>query len=642
MIATGVEAVPKPEPALHPAPITTWQRAKDLAWLLVQMYRAAPGHGVIWAASAILVGSLVPVQLWAGGRVVDSVTAGHEGRPATSPWLWLALIAGALVGTRFLDSLRFYVDAVVRERSGPAIQARVYRQATGVDLAAYEHQAFYDRTGRITAELDRTATGLLVAFQDILVSAPRLVGGVILLASIDWRIALVVLLPSLPSLALIFRAGGDFWDLMTEQTRDRRFATHLADRFADRLAAKEIRLFGLRRFLLDRWSHHFLATRNESRRKRFRTMLRVQIGGNVSFLVTTVLVLWVVLGGTIQLSTGDVTVLMSSFLSFGNWLFRAVMDVQRMGESSGLASDVRAVLALPTPHAASATADHTTVERPEPDARPVRNTVEVVDGPTEQRAAQHVAGAAAGRIEAVDLYFTYPGASAPVIDRISLTIPPGQRVAIVGENGAGKTTLLKLILGLYQPDRGAVLLDGTPIHDMPPAERCRRTAAVFQHFTRYPFSIADNITLDGDAAGNDARLDRVLAMAGLDRFVREQPGGTGTVLSPDLGGIDLSGGQWQRLAIARAGWRDAAVLALDEPTAALDPMAEVAIFRRFSTLAEGRTTLLVSHRLGMARLADRILVLEDGRITEDGTHDALLAADGRYAELWRIQARWYQ
>jgi ABC-type multidrug transport system fused ATPase/permease subunit len=227
-----------------------------------------------------------------------------------------------------------------------------------------------------------------------------------------------------------------------------------------------------------------------------------------------------------------------------------------------------------------------------------------------------------------------------------------------GETGAGKTTLLKLLLGLYEADAGTVTLDGKPLREIPLTERRRRLSAVFQQFTKYPLTLEENITLgsapgsatgsatgsgDGTREGSTVErgIDDVLAMAGMDTLVGHLPDGAMTMLSPDLGGVDLSGGQWQRLAIARAGFRNADILALDEPTAALDPMAEVDIFRRFARLAEGRTTLLVSHRLGMARLADRIIVIEHGRVIEDGPHDQLRAGNGQYARMWEMQARWY-
>ncbi|MCO5219420.1 MAG: ABC transporter ATP-binding protein/permease [Thermomicrobiales bacterium] len=227
-----------------------------------------------------------------------------------------------------------------------------------------------------------------------------------------------------------------------------------------------------------------------------------------------------------------------------------------------------------------------------------------------------------------------------MIDDVNLTIPVGQTLAIVGENGAGKTTLLKLILGLYQPDSGRIFFGDRDLQSIPIVERQALMAAVFQSFSRYPESILENITIP---KGHDAaELERVISEAGLDRMIADVPDGIETILSPDLGGIDLSGGQWQRLAIARAAYRNATILALDEPTAALDPLAEVDIFKRFAQLSDNRTTILISHRLGMTRLADRIIVIEHGKITEDGTHAQLLRNNHHYAELWEMQSRWYR
>ncbi|HYH11839.1 MAG TPA: ABC transporter ATP-binding protein, partial [Thermomicrobiales bacterium] len=593
------------------------------------MYRSAPRHSAIWAACAIAVGVMAPLQLWAGGRLVDSIQAGIDGRAAISPWLWLTLIALSFLGTRFIDPVRFYMDAVIRERGGPAIQADVYRQATGIDLETYEHQGFYDTVGRVTAEIENQAYELVRRLQDLLVAVPRMIGGLVLIFAIDWRIGLISVLPIVPDLLVYFRSGNVVWTMLTDQTRDRRIATYIAERLTDRQAAKEIRLFGIGEWLIERWSRHYLATRDELRRKRLWIHYRTQGVFAATNLISTAGFLWIILWGGTDLSAGDITVLMSSYLTFGNWIFNTADSIHYLGESSGVASDVRSFVALPTPHhrhhalgelAGSRAASHDTF-----------SSHQDMDGMSAER----------GHIELVDLAFCYPGTNRNVVDGVSLTIPAGQRVAIVGENGAGKTTLLKLLLGLYRPDSGAVLLDGVPVHEIDPDERQRRLSAVFQHFTQYPFSVADNITLGVEAA-DASEIERVLEMAGMMVHVRNQPQGVDTILSPDLGGVDLSGGQWQRLAIARAAWRDADVLALDEPTAALDPMAEVAIFRRFAQLAQGRTTLLVSHRLGMARLADRILVVEGGRVVEDGPHDGLRRADGRFAELWELQARWYQ
>jgi ATP-binding cassette subfamily B protein len=246
-------------------------------------------------------------------------------------------------------------------------------------------------------------------------------------------------------------------------------------------------------------------------------------------------------------------------------------------------------------------------------------------------------------IRCEDVWFTYPGSDRPALAGISCEIAAGQKVALVGENGAGKTTLAKLLLGLYRPDTGRITFDGCDVQQIDPWSLRRAMSAVSQQFVRYQLTLGENVGLGRpDRVEDRASLEEAGERAGIGDLVRALPAGYETLLGPDVGGVDLSGGQWQRVAIARAFFRDAAVLVLDEPTAALDPLAELAVFERFAELAQGRTALLISHRLGMARLADRVLVLAHGRVVEQGTHEELLRAEGAYATLFRAQARWYR
>ncbi len=240
--------------------------------------------------------------------------------------------------------------------------------------------------------------------------------------------------------------------------------------------------------------------------------------------------------------------------------------------------------------------------------------------------------------------FAYPGSDEPVLDGLDLELPAGRSTAIVGLNGAGKTTLVKLLGRLYEPTGGRILVDGIDLAALDSRAWQRRIAVIFQDFVRYELDARTNVVLGApDQAGDDAACARALAWAGAEEIVAGLPNGTATPLSSRYrGGVDLSGGQWQRIALARALFSveaGASVLVLDEPTAQLDVRAEVAFFDRFLELTSGLTSIVISHRFSTVRRADRIVVLEGGRVVEDGSHDALLAEGGRYAELFALQAR---
>jgi ATP-binding cassette subfamily B protein len=238
--------------------------------------------------------------------------------------------------------------------------------------------------------------------------------------------------------------------------------------------------------------------------------------------------------------------------------------------------------------------------------------------------------------------FAYPGRE-KVFDGLDLTIAAGQSLAIVGDNGAGKTTLMKLLCRLYEPTDGRILVDGVALRDIDPREWQRRLSAIFQDFTRYQLSAGDNVSFGNpDVAVEAAGLDRAAARAGAGDLVAGLAHGWDTVLSRQFkDGTDLSGGQWQRLALARALYavdHGAGVLILDEPTASLDVRAEAELYDRFLELTRGLTTLVISHRFSTVRRADRIVVIEHGKVIEDGSHEALLAAGGHYATMFRLQA----
>jgi ATP-binding cassette subfamily B protein len=260
--------------------------------------------------------------------------------------------------------------------------------------------------------------------------------------------------------------------------------------------------------------------------------------------------------------------------------------------------------------------------------------------PTNAVAAPSEAG-----IRLEDVSFRYPGKSDWVLRHVDLFIPRGQSVALVGQNGAGKTTLVKLVTRLYRPTEGRVLLDGKDLEAWDDDALLARFGVVFQDFNRYQLKLRENVGVGSvEHLGDEPRIVRAVERGGAESVVSELASGLETPLGRWFqDGVELSGGQWQKLALARAFMREQAdILVLDEPTAALDAEAEHAVFERFKTLAAGRTSIIISHRFPTVRMADRILVIEHGSITEEGTHDELVARAGTYARLYRMQARGYE
>lgn len=462
-------------------------------------------------------------------------------------------------------------------------------------------------------------------------------------AAAHWSIPLLIFGSALPVLRLLGKYNIDRYTLVTRQTPKARLMHYIASVILGRGHAKEVRLYGLGDYLTRRWEVIYDELRLETARQRFRQRVGRGLIESLPLLAFGVSVAVLVVrsaGG--HLSPGEAVAAVYACLSM---LDQTDAIVDYLGEVHGYSihftADLLELLRVP-----QEVEEMGFGERPDPATAPLAASSPAVTGAS---ASSPVAVATTipswprpFRIVVRDLVFRYPGAERPVLDGISFELAPGEKVAIVGENGAGKSTLVKLLMGLYRPDAGVIELDGVDIGRIDPRALRREVSAVFQDYAHYHLTLRENIGFGDVARVEDLEAVRqAAALGGAVEVARELPDGYESFLGPTFGGRDLSGGQWQKTATSRAWMRRPKLVILDEPTAALDPRAEFEVYRRFQEMAGERTALLISHRIGFARLADRILVLKDGRLVENGDHAQLLRLDGEYARLYRAQAQWY-
>ncbi|MBE3577771.1 MAG: ABC transporter ATP-binding protein [Limnochordales bacterium] len=622
----------------------------DLLWFVGVAIRAAPLPTTLWAAAALAMGGFVPIQLFLTKRLVDELAVRVSGRGEATPWLWLSLLVAILVLQELVSAFSQLVQVLAREQIGPKLQEQVMATTAGLDLATFENQAYYDQINRVLSDTESRAPATIANVVQLIRTLPALGGYTVVLATLSPALFAIILAGMVPTLLDAVASGQRAWSLFSEQTRDRRLAEFYAEMLTDRRYAKEVRIYGLAPYALGKWSTLFWKNSNAQRRLALRLLLRQRVTILVDAAASMLGLWWVVTAGLAKATAGSYAVLFQSVTGLSGAALGLVYAVKNLSTQAGFAAEFRSFLRQPLLY----------------DSMPVSTSnVSIVSTPKDSlpevarfpgRGSDDASGWYGQRnshgrsfptpltqeIRAEDLWFTYPGADRPAIAGVSFTIRAGETVALVGENGAGKTTLVKLLLGLYRPDRGRILFDGVPADEIDPRSRFAAMSAIFQDFLRYALTFRENLAASNlGALRDDARLQGAVSAAGLDDLLARLPQGLDTLLGPEVGGVDLSGGEWQRVALARSLLREAQVLILDEPTAALDPLAELALFERFAELARGRATLLISHRLGMARLANRILVLEGGRLVEEGSHSDLVRRGGRYAQLFAAQARWY-
>jgi ATP-binding cassette subfamily B protein len=430
-----------------------------------------------------------------------------------------------------------------------------------------------------------------------------------------WRaepmLPFILLLVFVPVLASHFLRSRYYTRLDDRTVILRRKEEHYKDCLTARAFFKETRALGASAFFLSRYSQAF----KRAQKLRYRTELKSQgvaIAANALTLAGYASILGVLVS---LLLRGRITIgSFSAILAATLEMFAMMTEIldNRLGELSASLGQIRRYFKF-------------------------------LDLPEQEYGEIHVGGPKDIVLEGVS--FTYPGAARPALSGVSLHIAAGETLAVVGENGSGKTTLAKLILGLYRPDQGRILLGDVPLGELASGSAYKNASCVFQDFQRYQLSLRDNVAISDFArlsASSDAEIQGAMAAAGFRANARQMAQGLDTLISKEFGGTDLSRGEWQRLSIARAYYRSHQLIVLDEPTAAIDPFEEDRIYRDFMELKKDHTAVIITHRLGAVRLADRVLVLREGRMVAIGTHDRLLDESQYYRGLWTAQSRYLQ
>ena len=577
------------------------------------VWRSAPGlTGLV--AGLTLAAALLPLGVaWAGKAIVDAVVA--KSKDATFTWVMVELgfaVAVALT-SRGLSTVR----TVLAARLSVDINVRILEKAQTLDLRHFEDSEFYDQLTRARREASSRPVALVTDVFQLIQNVITLIGYGALLARFSGWVVGELVIATVPATIAEMRYSKETFRLRNWRSPESRKLLYLEYVLANDEHAKEVKLFGLGKLMLERYkklAETFFREDRSLAMRRAAVTQALSFFGTGAFYVSYVLMATGAAAGRITL--GEMTLYIVAF-RYGQQSFQAVLSaIGSLYEHGLYMSNLFQFLGI------------TTQDARVPEARDVA----VSDRPKTGVVFEGVG-------------FRYPTSKVWALRNIDLDIPAGQSLALVGQNGAGKTTLIKLLTRLYEPTEGRILLDGRDLKEWDQATLLSRFGVVFQDFNQYQMSLSENVGVGSvPHMDEEPRIDRAIERGGARGLVDELPEGHKTQLGHWFkDGKELSGGQWQKIALARAFMREEAdILVLDEPTAALDAEAEHAVYERFRQLAQGRTTIVISHRFPTARMADRIVVLENGQIQEQGTHAELVEKKGRYAQLFELQAAGYQ
>lgn len=598
--------------------LTTKERFAALRYVppfLKMVWKAGPSMAASNLVLRLLRAGLPLALLYVGKLIIDEVVrlVNAGGGDLQLIWWLVSIELGLAIISDVLGRIVALLDGLLGDKFTNDISVRLMQHAASLDLSHFEDAEFYDKLERARQQTYTRHVLMSMVFNQMqnIVTIMFLIGGLIVLA--PWLILLLAL-----ALVPAFLGEAHFnarsYSLIRGWTEERRELDYLRYTGASDVTAKEVKIFGLAQFLSDRYAEladaYYDANKNLSVRRALWGS-GLAIVGSLGYYIAFAIIVWRTVQG--MFSIGDLTFLVGSFTRLKGSMESLLSGFTSIAERALYLKDLFQFFEI-IPDIDDAS-----------DALPVPLPIE--EG---------------FRFEGVG--FRYPGTEAWAVRNLTFTLKAGEIIALVGENGAGKTTLVKLLARLYDPDEGRILLDGVDLKRYKLEDLRSRIGVIFQDFVRYALSASENIAIGRIEEHDDRPRIEESATLSLARPVIEKlPGQFDQLLGKRFSdGVELSGGEWQKVALGRAYMRNAELLILDEPTAALDARAEYEVFQRFVDLTKGKMAVLISHRFSTVRMAHRILVLDQGQLIEEGTHEELLALGGRYAELFTLQAEGYR